>query len=281
MITRQMHMLQFYQVIIITFFLFILVDICVAQKDTSKELETATLAWVTNVGESFELTYAYYENGSWGKAKQLTNNGFINYIPTLTQDLSGTTWVVWSARVKEGFKLYYATLKRGSVEQPPKRIKTGMSSNIGPHLASGKDGTPILVWAGNNGKNDDVYFSRWNGGQWSKPLRINSRNSTPDYLPKIYVDQNGRASVEWKAMSPSGQTLKIKNLETSEIKDLEYSVNSRIKRKADKVVVDSCLHSLPEKIDDLEMTSSLIHCAGDERAQQVMYVKRYIQSKKR
>ena len=278
MIARQMYMPKFYQIIIISFFLFLLADISFAQKGTRKKLESATLVWVTNVKDSFELIYAYYENGSWGKAKQLTDSGFINYIPTLTEDAKGKTWVVWSARMKEGFKLYYAILNRGIVEQPPKRIKTGMSSNIGPHLATEKDGTPILVWAGNNGKNDDVYLSRWDGSQWSRPLRINKRNSTPDYLPKIYVDLNGSASVEWKAMSPSGQTLKLKNLETSEIKNLEYSVNSRIKRKADKVVVDSCLHSLPGKTADLEMTSSMIHCLGDERAQQVMYLKKYIQS---
>jgi hypothetical protein len=58
------------------------------------------------------------------------------------------------------------------------------------------DGSWLAVWAGYDGEDDEIYWSRRFDSDWSRPQRLHPGNRVPDILPSV-IARGDRASVAW------------------------------------------------------------------------------------
>ncbi len=61
-----------------------------------------------------------------------------------------------------------------------------------------------MVWAGFDGNDDEIYWSRWEGKKWSQAERVVSDNDVPDLLPVLSIDKNNVLTVQWQGLVGSG-----------------------------------------------------------------------------
>ncbi len=155
------------------------------------------LAWPEVVGEKTEIFYAGYSNGQWSKKQQLTNDIYDNMHPHMAVDGEGRLWLVWTALNGLENKLFYA-IKDGKGWTHPQEIKTGLESNIGPRITVDSDGLIWITWAGYAGVADDVYVAHWAGDDWSHPVQVNPKNTVPDILPQIDLNETGHLEIQWQ-----------------------------------------------------------------------------------
>ncbi len=155
------------------------------------------LAWSQFDGQRFEIYFKSRRNARWRESVQITNDRFNNMHPKLAVTRRGELWLVWTGLDGQHNRLFYARKEGNGQWSYPREIETGLESGIAPSIAIGPDGNPWIAWAGYNGRNDDIYVSRWNGRSWQKPVRIHPANDVPDILPVITMDR-GRPTVTWQ-----------------------------------------------------------------------------------
>ncbi len=71
-------------------------------------------------------------------------------------------------------------------------VETVAPANGRPQLAPAAavlaDGTWLVVWAGYDGDDDEIFWSRRRDGVWSPPRRLHRDNRVPDLLPAVTAD---------------------------------------------------------------------------------------------
>lgn len=58
------------------------------------------------------------------------------------------------------------------------------------------DGSWLVLWAGYDGNDDDIFWSRRVDGRWTQPERIHANNKVPDVLPTV-VTHGDMAHAAW------------------------------------------------------------------------------------
>jgi hypothetical protein len=70
------------------------------------------------------------------------------------------------------------------------------------------DGDWLLLWAGFDGEDDEILWSRRSRETWSVPGRVHSDNSTPDITPTV-VPTNGGALAAWSVLYDGHYRLRL------------------------------------------------------------------------
>ncbi len=74
---------------------------------------------------------------------------------------------------------------------------------ITPSILIANDNRIWLVWAGNVGGNDEIYWSWFANNKWSEPAVINVVNEVPDVKPTIAYNEKGEIEVRWTGFRSS------------------------------------------------------------------------------
>jgi hypothetical protein len=97
--------------------------------------------------------------------------------------LEGTAWLEGSSR--QDFTILASTWNGTSWET----VETVSIQKTGPQLALSAtildDDSWLVVWAGYDGSDDDIFWSRRVDGTWSEPQRLHTDNQVPDILPTV------------------------------------------------------------------------------------------------
>jgi len=72
----------------------------------------------------------------------------------------------------------------------------GPGSQLALSAAVLNDGSWLLAWAGFDGQDDEILWSRWSGEGWSTPARVGSDNAVPDITPHLLATRRG-ALLAW------------------------------------------------------------------------------------
>jgi len=64
------------------------------------------------------------------------------------------------------------------------------------------DGRLLLVWAGYDGEDDEIWASLGVGGSWSRAVRVGGDNRVPDITPAVVTDSSG-ALIAWSRFDGS------------------------------------------------------------------------------
>ena len=155
------------------------------------------LVWSQSDGLRKEIYHSAQSAAGWSLPQQLTDSNANKLHPAFVITPDKSRWIFWSAVNPDGIGIKYLTGKEGTWTQPSK-LETSQASAITPTALVGPDQTLWLVWAGNDGGQDDIYWSRYINAAWQPPRQVNSANQTPDVKPELLLNKQGQLEVRWQ-----------------------------------------------------------------------------------
>ena len=163
------------------------------------------LAWSQSDGLRHEIYTSSYQDGEWISQVKITDNNANNLHPVLDIGADGKKWLFWSAVRPDGISIEYAVLENDEWSDP-QTLPFEQNSSITPSVLADNKGGVCLVWAGNDGGNDDIYVSWLKGKKWTKPKIIHAPNEVPDIKPEIACNEDGKTEVSWIGFRGSSYT---------------------------------------------------------------------------
>jgi hypothetical protein len=116
-------------------------------------------------------------------------------VPLLHDDrLAGVAWLEGSDARR--FEVRYAAWRDGRFEAPAVVAPAGPGTQIALRGCRLADGRLLLVWAGFDGGDDEIWYSLGEGDRWSPPRRTTEDNAVPDITPAV-VPSGGGALLAW------------------------------------------------------------------------------------
>jgi hypothetical protein len=157
------------------------------------------IVWSQSDGLRYEIYHSATTEGTWEQPEKLTDNNANNRHPAFAIAPDGTRWIFWSAIRPDGISIQYLVGNGGEWSEPISLDMEDLRSSIAPSVLIDKKGVVWMVWAGNNGTNqDEIYWNRYTGSGWQKPQMINTANQVPDIRPEIRYNKQGQLEVQWQ-----------------------------------------------------------------------------------
>lgn len=157
------------------------------------------LVWAENDGLRYEVYASSFNNKRWSEAVKVTDDNADNLHPCVDtgSDGDGRKWLVWTAIDQDGPTIKHAVFDKGQWSEP-ETIPSQLSSNIAPAVMVDTSNIPWVVWAGNDGDDDDIYFTRFIREKWEDVRQINESNDVPDVSPLIELSETKQPQVTWE-----------------------------------------------------------------------------------
>ena len=124
-------------------------------------------------------------------------NKAIRSQPTLLVGNGELRGIVWLEGVNDmSFRLEFAEWKEGRWRHHNRITGRGPGSQLALDAVVLGDGSWLAVWSRFDRKDDEIYWSRHQSGQWSEPRRVSADNQVPDIVPSL-VARGGEAWLAW------------------------------------------------------------------------------------
>ncbi|MCW5214672.1 hypothetical protein VU13_05145 [Desulfobulbus sp. US5] len=155
------------------FFVFILALPCQGKTEKAAAVQQ-DVVWSQSDGLRYEIFTSTQKDGEWTTPVKITDNNANNLHPVLEIGSDGIKWLFWSAVRPSGISVQYAMMQNNGWSEP-QTLPIEQHSAITPAALADTKGRVWLVWAGNDGGNDDIYFSHYQ----EKALERSSTHSCP------------------------------------------------------------------------------------------------------
>lgn len=121
--------------------------------------------------------------------------GRVEPLPLVTDgELVGLAWM--EGADDRSLAVYAATRQGEGWGRPERVAAQGPGSQLALAGAVLADGSWLLVWAGYDGRDDEIWWSLRRAGSWSPPERVAADNAVPDITPALVRSGNG-ALLSW------------------------------------------------------------------------------------
>lgn len=236
-------------------------------------VKKAEMVWVQENRGNYDLAYAYHDGQQWKGNLMLTTDNIVNFVPAIARNNNGETWLVWSSDTSQEYLLYYAVIAGNEIKIGPQQIVTSLKSNATPALIIDNQGTPWIAWSGNNGGDDEIYFSHFNGNGWAEEKRLHEDNTFPDIFPELSINDAAEVQVSWTNITPSGSTTKLQIIgggKESLTKDGMHSLGQGVKNRKLKQMdhpqeklkeeIGACIPDFPAGVKNLDLATLQLNC---------------------
>jgi len=132
--------------------------------------------------------------------------------PKIIQDRTDFIWAFWDETHKRKGSIFYKFYdQRGwsSLKAVPQ--ETDFPA-LNPGVASDGLGNLWVAWSRYDGKDYEIYLSRWDGRAWLKEIKTTD-NEANDIFPAIQVGPEGQPLVSWTQSSGLGNHICLKSFE--------------------------------------------------------------------
>jgi hypothetical protein len=127
-------------------------------------------------------------SGRVGKRRQTA-------VPFVDGDrLVGVAWL--EGGEARSFDVRFAAWRGGGFDEPVVVAPAGPGSQLALRGCRLGDGRLLLVWAGFDGQDDEIWYSLGDGDGWSSPRRVADDNGVPDITPAVAA-WTGGALLTW------------------------------------------------------------------------------------
>jgi len=156
----------------------------------------AHVAFVNLFGGNYEIYYCYWTGTAWTLPRNVSNTSGVSSAPGLAVAPDGTPHVVWADNTP-GYAVIYHARWNGTywLNEPVPHAMGGA-----PAVAAGGDGRVHVVWQDRDtpAAPYEIYYSCWDGRDWSLPENLSDSTAQPSIIPSIAVDEAGRTHVGWQ-----------------------------------------------------------------------------------
>jgi lysophospholipase L1-like esterase len=160
--------------------------------------------WEADNGWDVDLYYSRWTGDDWSSPRPVhRRSNAWDRSPSLTVDVDGTPWLVWSSAesISPDRNSLYVSRWAGHDWTDPELVPTGSSSEATePVLVAGAADTLWLAWVGFDGTDDEIFASYWDGRSWSAPQQVSVDDDKPslyDRQPRLAVGPDGRPWLVW------------------------------------------------------------------------------------
>lgn len=158
-------------------------------------------SWAGYDGRNIEIFCSFWNGSSWKKAEQLTEQFSGNSSPAVALDKNGNPWLVWAGWDGIKTSIFCRHFDGKNWSNITQADDVDIYSDTTPSITIDKNNTPWVIWSGSDGKDDDIYVSRWDGRKWVSPVMINTDDTTPDVMPVISADEQNNIIAAWCGFS--------------------------------------------------------------------------------
>ncbi len=124
--------------------------------------------------------------------------------PSLAVSPKGDVWVAWVDGAMASDDILVSHGRNGRFEPPARVSARDETEDLVPQIALDGGGNPLVIWAGSDGHDDEIYFSRLVDGTFTKEARLHPDNSFPDITPALARDQKGVLHACWSGFDGKG-----------------------------------------------------------------------------
>ena len=154
------------------------------------------VAYEKEAGGQTQIFIQQFKNGSWQEALQVTHSLSYNSAPTIAIGKNNEIWVAWSGFDNISTSIYARKYSQGKWSEEYRISIPDEYEDSQPSIDITSDGIPVVVWAGNDGKDDEILFSYFEQNTWSNEEEVNIPNQYPDIDPCIKI-VDGKIFVVW------------------------------------------------------------------------------------
>lgn len=166
----------------------------------TSSVHSAELIWSETSNTGSTIYKSEYKNATLVQKIVVVQNGNLNILPAISTAKNGSTMIVWSRITDEGSVLdYIYTPEKG--QKVTGTFKTQLATNLAPVIIHDTNNIPWLFWSANNGKDDNIFFSRFIANTWENATQVNSENNVPDILPVAGTTADGLIWVSWQQLN--------------------------------------------------------------------------------
>ncbi len=155
----------------------------------------AVLVWMEGDAAASAVVAAEVVDGEVGSAVQVSATmARASRFPAVTMADDGTVWIAWVDGAMESDDILVARGVDGSFSTPQRVSARDDSEDLVPQVALDGSGTPMVIWAGLDGEDDEIMFSRLQDEGWTPEARLNPDKPIPRYHPLDGGRRIGEAS---------------------------------------------------------------------------------------
>lgn len=217
------------------------------------------IPWVTWINYQNTKYCIFVQEMASRRAWEIKSSSFSAFSsPKIIIDHNNLVWVFWSGKEGDERGLFYRTFNHYKWS-PQKKIQQGNNfPHVNPDVTIDYKGFIWLVWSGYDGSDYEIYYSFWDGINWSEKIKITENNYKSDISPSISTVAGKVPIITWAQSGPRESQVYFTFLENdiwSEKLKISF-VGSQ--NRFPKIVVDA------EKI-------GIIWQSGDEVQAEVVY----------
>jgi hypothetical protein len=178
---------------------------------------TAWLAWTSATQQTSDIYLSHWLGSHWSDPQALPKAPALEADePALAVEPDGALWLAWVGFDGVDDEIF-VTRWDGRAWSPAWQVSADDDENAlydrQPRLAAGPDGALWLVWTGHqDGVDDEIYYSRWNGTNWTPEAVLSADDKALDVWPTLTLDARGDPWVAWKAQVDDGSGSRLRIL---------------------------------------------------------------------
>lgn len=161
------------------------------------------MVWVDTAGSRHDILFSAWDGDSWSEPVRVTNDVVDNLAPCIDTGADGKKHLVWMAVDATGHRVKHAVFD-GAKWSEPELIPTLPAVSGAPFVVADDNGVVWVVFAGNDGEDDDVYCTRLINGKWTVYQQVNADNEYPDIHPFIEITTDKKVVVTWQGYRDKG-----------------------------------------------------------------------------
>ncbi|MBN1521304.1 MAG: hypothetical protein JW928_02125 [Candidatus Aureabacteria bacterium] len=149
------------------------------------------IAYAAEKGAQTQIFIQQFKDGEWQEPVQGTDSASYNNAPTIAVGPDQSVWVAWSGFDNISTSIYAKKYNDGKWSDECRVSIPDAFEDSQPSLDIRPEGTPVIVWAGHDGMDDEILISSFTDGNWSNEEQVNIPNQTPDIDPCVCALQEG------------------------------------------------------------------------------------------
>ncbi len=129
------------------------------------------------------------------------------FAPRIVLDRLGRPWVFWVGQGPKFDTVFFSVREGGQWTEPNPLAPTSTGPAFHPSVAINDLGYPAAVWSAFDGQDYEVFFSSWNGRNWSQIRQITRNSELGDAQPTLVFLQGVTPVLAWTQAGPKGNSI--------------------------------------------------------------------------
>jgi hypothetical protein len=204
------------------------------------------VVWSAIQDTGFDLFESKLVDGNWSTPTRIVSGREDDITPALTEDHDGNVWLVWIAvdDIGRSYTRYQVRKSGGALSHG--NVPSEFDHNYSPSVLVDRDNTIWASWSSFNGKNEEIYVTRFNGKNWLQASRVSNGDNRPNIKPLLALGVDGSVQIFWLRLDDDGYQLHQAIWHGSHFENLTTLKDTPTRAIANKQLCNS-LPPLPEQ----------------------------------